>query len=102
MTKSLSGTRRGRPTTTVRSLRSTPPPNILHKWYSCHHHHRYHDHHHDHRYHCYHDQDPDDASQVWSGSRAMGVGLAAAADRPGKWIIVVKYVDHHHHHYDHH
>jgi uncharacterized protein YkwD len=28
---------------------------------------------------------------VWSGSRAMGVGLAAAADRPGKWIVVVKY-----------
>jgi len=28
---------------------------------------------------------------VWAGSSAMGVGLAAAADRPGKWIIVVKY-----------
>lgn len=28
---------------------------------------------------------------VWSGSSAMGVGLAAAADRPGKWIVVVKY-----------
>jgi len=28
---------------------------------------------------------------VWAGSSAMGVGLAAAADRPGKWIVVVKY-----------
>jgi len=28
---------------------------------------------------------------VWAGSSAMGVGLAPAADRPGKWIVVVKY-----------
>merc|ERR1719370_2483123 len=27
---------------------------------------------------------------VWAGSSAMGVCLAAAADRPGKWIILVK------------
>ena len=43
-----------------------------------------HDHDHDHNHHNY----PHD--QVWAGSSAMGVGLAAAADRPGKWIVVVK------------
>ena len=26
----------------------------------------------------------------------MGVGLAPAADRPGKWIVVVKWVDYYH------
>ena len=31
----------------------------------------------------------------------MGVGLAAAADRPGKWIVVVKYVDYDHRYDDH-
>jgi len=28
---------------------------------------------------------------VWSGSSAMGVGLAPDTSRPGKWIVVVKY-----------
>lgn len=28
---------------------------------------------------------------VWSGSSAMGVGLAASAERAGKWVVVVKY-----------
>ena len=47
--------------------------------------------HHDHDH--LHDDLHHDVHQVWAGSRAMGVGLAAAADRPGKWIIVVKYVN---------
>ena len=51
---------------------------------TCYHDHDHHDHHHDHDHHNYHDH------QVWAGSSAMGVGLAAAADRPGKWIVVVK------------
>lgn len=28
---------------------------------------------------------------VWAGSSCMGVGLAPAPHRPGKWIVVVKY-----------
>ena len=34
---------------------------------------------------------PAPAAQVWSGSSAMGVGLAASAERAGKWVVVVKY-----------
>ena len=51
---------------------------------TCYHHHDHHDHDHHHNHHNHHDH------QVWAGSSAMGVGLAAAADRPGKWIVVVK------------
>ena len=52
---------------------------------TCYHHHDHLDHDRDHDHHNYHHD-----HQVWAGSSAMGVGLAAAADRPGKWIVVVK------------